>query len=131
MAKIKHFEDLESWKSARDLVREIYRVSSSGGLEREFFLKNQIKRASVSIMSNISEGFKRDGNREFIQFLSNAKGSCGEVRSQLYILKDQGFIDAETFETLSQMAVRINKMINGLIKYLKNSDYKGKKFRDD
>ncbi len=83
MAAIKKFEDLEAWKIARELTKQIYRVSGNASFAKDFGLKNQICRASVSIMSNVAEGFERDGDKEFVNFLSIAKGSAGEVRSQL------------------------------------------------
>ena len=84
MAKIKRFEDIESWKSARKLTKQIYEITAAGEFTRDFGLNDQIRRASVSILSNIAEGFERGGDQEFLQFLSVAKGSCGEVRAQLY-----------------------------------------------
>ena len=83
MSKIKRFEDIESWKGARKLTRQIYQITAAGEFTRDFGLKDQIRRASVSILSNIAEGFERGGDQEFLQFLSVAKGSCGEVRAQL------------------------------------------------
>jgi len=88
--KIKKFEDLESWKKARTLTNEVYKATTAGNFVRDFALKDQIRRASISILSNIAEGFERGGDKEFLQFLAVAKGSCGEVRAQLYIALDQG-----------------------------------------
>jgi four helix bundle protein len=82
---VKYFEDLEVWKEARHLTREVYRITSDSKFSKDFGLSNQSQRAAVSIMSNIAEGFERGGNPEFIQFLYVAKGSCGEARSQLYV----------------------------------------------
>lgn len=98
MPNINRFEDIESWKRARVVTQKIYELSSIGDFNRDFGLKDQIRRSSVSIMSNIAEGFERDGNKEFTNFLSIAKGSCGEARSQLYVALDQKFITAEDFE---------------------------------
>ncbi len=92
MATIKRFEDIEAWQEARELVRELYRITSAGPFARDFGLKDQVRRAGVSIMSGIAEGFERDGNKEFLQFLSISKGSCGEVRSDLYVAEDQGYL---------------------------------------
>src|SRR5262250_957362 len=89
---IKYFEDLEVWKEARRMTREIYRLTQDGKFAKDFGLREQIRRAAVSVMSNIAEGFERGGNQEFIQFLYIAKGSCGEVRSQVYIAYDQGYL---------------------------------------
>lgn len=83
MSRIERFEDLEAWKGARALTGSIYAVTGTGAFSRDFALRDQIRRASISIVSNIAEGFERDGDKEFLQFLSMAKGSCGEVRVQL------------------------------------------------
>jgi four helix bundle protein len=85
MAKIENFEDIESWKIARELTRQIYKISSTGDFSCDFPLRDQIRRSTISIMSNTAEGFERGGDKEFLQFLSIAKGSCGEARSQLFI----------------------------------------------
>ncbi len=100
MASIKRFEDIESWQLARKLTQEIYTISKQNGFEKDFGLQNQTRRASVSILSNIAEGFERNGNKEFLQFLSVAKGSAGEVRAQLYVALDQNYIDRQTFNSL-------------------------------
>jgi four helix bundle protein len=86
---VKHFEDLEIWKEARCLTKEIYRLTSGPKFSKDFSLRGQIQSAAVSVMSNIAEGFERAGNQEFCQFLYVAKGSCGEVRAQLYVAVDQ------------------------------------------
>lgn len=119
MAGIERFEDIEGWKLARKVTNRIYDLSSTGDFGRDFALVNQIRRASISIMSNIAEGFERDGNKEFVQFLSIAKGSCGEVRSQLYIAADRGYIDETTFTAVRGLLVETSRTISGLMKYLK------------
>jgi len=129
MSRIDRFEDIEVWRKARELVKAIYAISNEGSFSRDFGLRDQIRRAAVSIMSNIAEGFERDGDREFLQFVSIAKGSTGEVRAHLYVALDAGYIDQETFARLFDMATQISRMLAGLMKYLRNSDYKGKKFR--
>ena len=129
MGRVETFEDLEVWKKARELVKETYKVTSNRGFLGDFSLRNQIRRASVSVMSNISEGFERGGDKEFYQFLSQAKGSCGEVRSQLYSALDLGYIDQEEFSRLSQTSYRTSQIISGLMKYLKGSELKGSKFK--
>ena len=129
MTEIKQFEDLKIWQKARELTKEIYTISSSGDFVKDFGLKDQIRRSSVSILSNISEGFERDGNKEFIQFLSCAKGSCGELRAQLYVALDQHYIDEEVFESISDKTLVINRMISKLMKYLRNSSIKGRKYK--
>ncbi len=95
--RIDRFEDIESWKKARGCTRLIYEMSSQGNFTRDFALRDQIRRAVISIMSNIAEGFERGGDKEFIQFLSIAKGSCGEVRSQLFAAFDQNYITEDQF----------------------------------
>ena len=129
MATLKHFEDIDAWKKARELTKEIYKVSSTNDFARDFPLQNQICRAAVSIMSNIAEGFERDGTTEFRQFLSYAKGSAGEVRSQLYVAFDAGFINNAEFDTLSELAVDVIRLISGFMRYLGNSNHKGQKHK--
>ncbi len=129
MARIERFEDIEGWKLARQVTNRIYDVSATGAFSRDFTLVNQIRRASISILSNIAEGFERDGNKEFLQFLSIAKGSCGEVRSQLYIASDRGYIDESTFNEIGTMLIETSRTISGLMKYLHQADERGRKFK--
>ena len=129
MATIKRFEDIESWQLARQLTKEIYAVTKRNGFEKDFGLQNQIQRASVSILSNIAEGFERNGNKEFLQFLSVAKGSAGEVRAQLYVALDQGYLDQQTFDSLMALTENISKKINGLMFYLRQTSQKGTKYK--
>ena len=128
MAKIERFEDIEAWKLARRVTNLIYEISSRERFCRDFALVNQIRRASISILSNIAEGFERQGNKEFIQFLAVAKGSCGEVRSQLYIALDQDYIDKATFDSISNTRVETSKTISGFMKYLQGVELRGSKF---
>ncbi len=128
MGKILRFEEIESWKKARVLTGEIYQVTSSGEFARDFGLRDQIRRASVSAMSNIAEGFERGGKREFLQFLSNAKGSTGEVRSQLYVALDAGFINQKKFGDLYGHAEETSRLIAGFMRYLQQSNFRGEKF---
>jgi four helix bundle protein len=127
--KIKRFEDLESWKKARKLTNTVYEATAKGRFMRDFGLKDQIRRAAISILSNIAEGFERGGDKEFLQFLAVAKGSCGEVRAQLYIAVDQGYLSQDLFEKLSNNTKEIGRLISGLMKYLSSSDLKGSKYR--
>jgi four helix bundle protein len=129
MSRIERFEDLEAWKLARVLTGLIYDVSGIGEFNRDFALRDQLRRASISIVSNIAEGFERDGDKEFIQFLSMAKGSCGEVRAQLYLALDRGYISQEQFAQLCSKAVELSRMISGLIQYLKSSQLSGRKYK--
>ena len=129
MSKIRRFEDLEAWKIARKLTEDIYRITKNDAFSADFGLSNQIRRAAVSIMSNIAEGFERDGDKEFINFLSIAKGSVGEIRSQLYAALDQNYMTEQDFKFCYERAVEISRIISGLIKYLKQSEFKGRKFK--
>ena len=129
MATWKSFEEIEAWQKARVLSKEIYQVSGEGSFSKEYELRSQIRRASGSVMDNIAEGFERGGKGEFIQFLSIAKGSSAEVKSQLYRAFDNGFVDKTQFEKLFLMADDIGKMISGLIKYLSRSTIKGQKYK--
>ena len=129
MATILRFEDLDAWKVARELTREVYRITSVERFSRDFGLKDQIRKASVSIMSNVAEGFERDGNREFCNFLSIGKGSAGEVQSQLYVALDQDYITRVDFESVYSKAKESGRVIAGLGNYLKQSNYQGLKFR--
>ncbi|HBO0983213.1 TPA: four helix bundle protein [Pseudomonas aeruginosa] len=129
MATISKFEDIDAWQLAREMTKTIYAISNDGAFARDFGLRDQIRRASVSIMSNIAEGFERGGDKEFFQFVSLAKGSSGEVRAQLYVALDAGYIDQQTFSRLSDIATQINRMLAGLMKYLRSSELKGSKYK--
>ncbi len=129
MATFKSFEDIEAWQMARSLTREIYALTASGAFTKDFGLRNQIRRASVSILSNIAEGFERDGAKEFAQFLSLAKGSAGEVRAQLYVALDQNYIDRPTFDRLQTALHTISRKLGGLMKYLRQTPYNGTKYK--
>ena len=126
----KRFEELEAWQHARRLTNEIYRVSALGRFSRDFGLRDQVRRAGVSVMSNIAEGFERGGNKEFMQFLCVAKASCGEARSELCVASDQGYITLDQFEALSAMALQTSRLISGLLRYLRQSSFRGSKFSD-
>ena len=128
MARIDRFEDIRSWRKSRELTKQIYLITSQGNFERDFGLRDQIRKASVSIVSNIAEGFERGGDQEFLQFLAVAKGSCGEVRAQLYIALDQGYLQREDFETLSTLATEVSGLLSGFMKYLKQSNLRGNKY---
>lgn len=111
---VNRFEDLVAWQKARELTRLIYSVSRQGEFARDYGLSNQIQRAVVSIMSNIAEGFERGGRAEFHQFLVVAKASCAEVRSQLYVAVDVGYITEAEFDQLNAKAVELGRIIGGL-----------------
>lgn len=118
MAKIVRFEDIHAWQKARGLVQEIYSVSNSGLFSKDFGLRDQIRRAAVSIMLNIAEGFARKTNREFCQFLVIAHGSAAEVQAALYVALDLGYITTEQFERLYFTTEETSKMIMGFSIYL-------------
>ena len=129
MPTFRSIEDIEAWQRARALTREIYRTSNVGRFAKDFGLRDQIQRAAVSIMSNIAEGFERSGSGEFAQFLSIAKGSTGEVRSQLYVALDQEYVTQAEFERLIAGVNETARMISGLMSYLRGSSIKGVKYR--
>jgi four helix bundle protein len=128
MATIKRFEDVEAWQLARELSKEIYKITGINPFSFDYRLKDQIKGSSGSMMDNIAEGFERDGRKEFITFLSYGKGSAGEFRSQLYRALDAGHITQEKFDELFSKAEKYSKMVSGLMKYLNASEIKGKKY---
>jgi four helix bundle protein len=128
MATFKSFEDIESWQRARILANRIYKLTLDGSFAKDYKLRDQINSSSGSIMDNIAEGYERDGTREFIQFLSIAKGSAGETRSQLYRALDRDHISKEVFEELSEETILLSKKISGLMKYLGGSEWRGVKY---
>jgi four helix bundle protein len=129
MAKIERFEDLMSWQKARELNRSVYQISKSGAFAKDYGLRDQIRRASVSVMSNIAEGFERGGDKEFAQFLSNAKGSCGEVRCQLYAALDEKYLSETEFKQLYEQSLEVSRLISGFMAYLRRSELRGSKFK--
>ncbi len=129
MATIEKFEDLEVWKKARELCKQIFKYTQRNEFSKDFALKNQIKDSSGSVMDNIAEGFERGGKKEFIQFLFIAKSSLAETKSQLYRTLDHEYITEEEFKDTYNECNDIAKMLMGLIKYLQKSEYKGIKFQ--
>ena len=129
MVAFRKFTDIEAWQNARELTKEVYRVTNRAPFSKDFELRGQIRSASISVMSNIAEGFDRNGNAEFIQFLSIAKGSVAEVESQLYAALDQEYITVQEFERLTALANETGRKIGGLMNYLRKSGIKGPKFR--
>jgi four helix bundle protein len=121
VGKFNSFEDINSWKKARLFNRRIYEVTDGVIFRKDYDLVRQIRRASISISSNIAEGFERNSDKEFIYFLYVAKASSGEVRSQLYLALDLKYITIEEFEELFESISNISKLISGFIKYLNNS----------
>lgn len=129
MATIKKFEDILSWQKARELNRLIGNIIDSGRFKTSFRHINQIEGSAGSVMDNIAEGFERGGNKEFLQFLSCSKGSCGECRSQLYRALDRNFITVEEFENLYNKTNEISSLIQKLMEYLDASEMKGPKYK--
>ncbi len=112
--RVERFEDIIAWQKARALTARIYQLTCEGKFARDYGLKDQIRRAAVSIMSNIAEGFERGRPSEFHQFLSIAKGSCAELRSQLYIAFDAGYLSKEVFDELMSKAIEVGRIVGGL-----------------
>ena len=129
MASYRRFEDLPIWQEARDFSKKVFWATKEGDFAKEFRLCSQIRASSGSIMDNIAEGFERNGNGEFKQFLYVAKGSCGESRSQLYRAFDYGFLPEDKFDALKLQSEEISKSISSFIDYLQTSDIKGAKFK--
>lgn len=116
--KIERFEDIEAWKEAREIVNSVYSVCRVDGFKRDFSFTDQVKRAAISIMANIAEGFSRRGNKEFMQFLFIAKSSAAELQSHLYVALDQGYMKREQFDALYDDIERVQRKISNFIKYL-------------
>ena len=125
---ITKFEDLEIWQEARELSKVVRGYTSRDPFNKDFRFRDQINDSSGSIMDNIAEGFERDGRKEFLQFLSISKGSCGETRSQSYRAFDSKFIDEEELNDLLIRTDKLGKKIGNFMNYLKKSEIKGKKF---
>lgn len=131
MATIQKFEDLVVWQKARLLNTAIYSLTNNEFFNNDSGLQNQMRRASVSILSNIAKGFERNGNKEFNQFLSIAKASAAELRAQIYIATDIRYITEEESVKYLAMVIEVSKMLNGLMSYLQNTDIKGNKFMEE
>lgn len=127
---VRRFEDLEIWQEARELCKVIRILTSQGGFVRDYKFRDQIRDSSGSIMDCIAEGFERDGNKEFIQFLSISKGSCGETRSQGHRAFDYEYITQAELDDLLDRTTRLSKRISAFMSYLRNSEIKGTKFRN-
>jgi len=125
MATVKHFEDLEIWKLSRELCKHVGKIIDEGKFQNNFRIIGQIEGSSGSIMDNVAEGFERGTKAEFIQFLGYAKGSCGELRSQLYRALDRNYISNIQFEEMVSFCIKISSMIQNFIKYLQGSNIDG------
>ena len=131
MATFKRFEDIQAWKMARESTRLIYEASSSADFSRDFALRDQIRRSAISTMSNIAEGFEREGTKEFITFLSVAKASCAESRAQLYVALDQGYVSQQQFDRVYGNLDETGRLIGGFMRYLSTCEIRGRKFDSD
>ena len=120
MGKVERFEDLRCWQSARELVKEIYQLTKTERLARDFGLRDQLQRSAVSIMTNIAEGFARYNRKDFMRFLNYAQSSAVELKSLLYIVQDSGWVSANTMSNLQNNSGKVKSMILGLINYLKS-----------
>jgi len=129
MPTIRRFDEIDAWKKARELTNSVYRLSGTGSFAKDFGLRDQIRRASVSIMANIAEGFERDGTAEFIQFLAIAKASAAEVLSHAYVALDQDFISKDEFDRIFVKTSEVGRMLAALMMYLRRSGTKGLKFK--
>jgi len=130
MAKIEKFEDLEIWNKSREICIDIEKLFETTNLGKRFSMRDQMDRSSGSIMDNIAEGFERNGNREFVNFLSFSKGSCGELKSQLYRALDKKLISQSEFENLSIKIELVKNKIGAFMKYLNSTEIKGLKFNN-
>ena len=119
MATFEKFEELEVWKLSMDLCTNIYELTNNTLFAKDYGLKDQIRRSSISIPSNISEGFERDSKNQFIYFLTISKGSCGELRTQLKIAKSLNYLSNDDFETINEKCLSVSKQLSGFINYLK------------
>jgi four helix bundle protein len=129
MATIQQFEDLICWQRARELTNQIYKTCRAGAISKDHGLCDQIQRASVSVMSNIAEGFERGTKQEFLNYLYIAKGSCGEVRAQLYVMLDSGYLNTETFKYLNGLAVECSRLLSSFIQKVKLSTHAGLQYK--
>lgn len=129
MSKILNFEDLEIWQNARELSKLVYEITKIEPFNKDYRFRDQTRASAGSVMDNIAEGFEREGNKEFLQFLSIAKGSCGETRSQLYRAFDFGYIGSDILDNLLEKTKHLSKQISNFMSYLRKSSYKGSKFK--
>lgn len=123
MATIEKFEELEVWKLSMELCSEIYKLTNSELFTKDFGLKDQIRRSAISVPSNISEGYERDSKNQFLYFLTIAKGSCGELRTQLKIAKNLGYVENQAYDLLNEKCLSTSKQIAGFIKCLKQHQF--------
>lgn len=129
VATFRSFVEIEAWQKARELTGLVYVATRSAGFSKDFALRDQVRRASISIMASIAEGFGRSGSVEFIQFLAVAKGSACEVISHVYVALDQGYVSQEEFDRLNSLAEKTVDLIGGPMRYLQKSSIKGAKYK--
>ena len=127
MSAVQRFEELKCWQLARELTNAVYTLTAQGRVSKDYGFVDQMRRAAVSVMNNISEGHERGANKDFVKFLYIARGSAGEVRNMLYIGLDQGYLEQATFDQMKDLSERTSKACYGLIRYLsKNFNWKAK-----
>ena len=119
MATIERFEDIQSWQKGRDLCKMVYAITNKDRFSRDWGLRDQMRRAALSIVSNIAEGFESQNNRTFVRYLYVAKASCGEVRSQAYVALDQDYASQTEFDAIYATATETSRLIAGFISYLR------------
>jgi four helix bundle protein len=129
MARIERVEDIEAWKKGRELAKTIYTATSAGAFREDPALRDQVRRAAVSVPSNIAEGFERGGDKEFRQFLAQAKGSTGEIKTHLYVALDVGYLSQAKFDELYRLAAEAGRLLGGFMRYLSRSTLRGSKYR--
>jgi len=121
MARIERFEEIKAWQEGRELCKLVYTCSNAAPFSRDYGLRDQIRRAAVSVVSNIAEGFESQNDRTFIRYLYIARASSGELRAQTYVALDQGYINQEAFKSIYDTACATSRMITGFITYLSRS----------
>lgn len=126
MATIEKFEELEVWKTSMELCTEIYKLTNTELFSKDYGLKDQIRRSAISVPSNISEGYERDGKNQFLYFLAIAKGSCGELRTQLKIAKSLNYVQEKEYNLINEKCLSTSKQLAGFINYLKQHQSKNK-----
>ena len=122
MSEIRRFEDLKTWQRARELANIVYSLTKNESFYKDYSLVDQIRRAAVSVMNNVAEGFERGSNKDFVKFLFIARASVGEVRSILYLALDQNYIEKEEFQNIYDISIEVSRIIWGLIKSLRNKE---------
>jgi four helix bundle protein len=125
MSTIKRFEEMDAWQTARVLTRTVYKLTANGAFSRDFGLRDQMQRASVSIMSNIAEGFESRTEILFLEFLGRAKGSAGELRAQFYVAQDAGYLSEDQFQSIHDQCAKCSAQISRFMDYLKRSNPRG------